>query len=249
MTDASVPSSATPHEVLARLGDLTRRVRSAQRGTWFPLLLLGALTLGGILVSRLTFNVETLPCPASGPATGSDCTLIKQGSPIYWPVGLALAYAATAYFYIRRSRNRGVGTPVRPYVLTGIALVGLATATAFWILHQGPGQPGSRVDFWGLHLDPGSGVTMFLERLAGNAMAVGLPLLVLAWVERNRALLLLTVVYLAVELVPLTTGWAGIAVTSPWSELPCFGVPGMLLLLGALGFGLAELSGRRADSS
>ncbi|MFJ9841311.1 hypothetical protein ACIRYZ_12685 [Kitasatospora sp. NPDC101155] len=48
MTDASVPSPSSPREVLSSLGELTRRVRSAQRGTWFPLLLFGVLTLGGI---------------------------------------------------------------------------------------------------------------------------------------------------------------------------------------------------------
>ena len=79
-------------------------------------------------------------------------------------------------------------------------------------------------------------------------MAVGLPLLVLSWVERSLALVLLTAVYLAIELVPLTTGWAGIPATSPWSFLPHFAVPGALLLLGALGFGLAELPrGRNAS--
>ncbi|MFI8241266.1 hypothetical protein ACIF83_29055 [Streptomyces sp. NPDC085866] len=251
MTDASVPSSGTPHEVLAGLGELTRKVRTAQRGAWFPLLLLGVLTLGGILVSRFTFKVETAPCPATAPAAGPGCTVVTQvtqGSPVYWPLGLALAYTATAYFYIRRSRNRGVGTPVRPYILTGIALVGLVTATEIWSIRQGMPRPGAPIDLWGLHLDPTSGVTMFLVRLTGNTTAVGLPLLVLAWVERSRTLLLLTAVYLAVELVPLTTGWSGIPFTSPWSAVPRFGVPGVLLLLGALGFGLAELS-RRRDAS
>ncbi|MGW1895814.1 hypothetical protein ACWCP6_37060 [Streptomyces sp. NPDC002004] len=248
MADASVPSPGTPHEVLAGLGDLTRRVRAAQRGAWFPLLMLGVLTLGGILVSRFTFKVETVPCPATDPAAGPGCTAVTQvtqGSPVYWPIGLALAYAATAFFYIRRSRNRGVGTPVRPYILTGIVLVGLVTATAIWSLRHGMPQPGEKLDFWGLHLDPESGVTRFLERLAGNAAAVGLPLLVLSWVERSLALLLLTAVYLAIELVPLTTGWSGVPFTSPWSAVPRFGVPGLLLLLGALGFGLAELYRRR----
>lgn len=248
MTDASVPSPGTPREVLAGLDDLTRRVRSAQRGAWFPLLLLGVLTLGGILVGRFTFRVETVPCPATDPAAGSGCTLVTQGSPVYWPIGLALAYAATAFFYIRRSHNRGVGTPVRPYILTGIALVGLVTATELWSFRHGMPQPGEQLDFWGLHLDPTSGVTRFLERLTGNATAVGLPLMVLSWVERSRILLLLTAVYLAIELVPLTTGWAGIPFTSPWSAVPRYGVPGVLLLLGALGFALAELS-RQRDAS
>ncbi|GGV19414.1 hypothetical protein GCM10010275_71370 [Streptomyces litmocidini] len=242
-----MPSSGTPREVLTGLGDLTRKVRAAQRGTWFPLLLLGVLTLGGILVGRLTFKVETVACPA-GEAAAGGCTLATQGSALYWPLGLALVYAATAFFYVRRSRNRGVGTRVRPYVLAGIVLVALASATALWSLRHGTAQLGEPLDFWGLHLDPASVVTRFLERLAGNAMAVGLPLLVLAWVERSRASLLLAVVYLAIELVPLSTGWAGIPFTSPWSALPTFGVPGVLLLLGALGFGLAELSGRRNAS-
>jgi hypothetical protein len=65
-------------------------------------------------------------------------------------------------------------------------------------------------------------------------------------VERSRALLLLAVAYLAVELVPLPTGWAGIPATSAWASLPHFAVPGVLLLLGALGFRLAEPTGRRS---
>ncbi|MFI1092030.1 hypothetical protein [Streptomyces sp. NPDC020917] len=248
MTEASVPSPDTPREVLAGLGDLTRRVRAAQRGAWFPLLLLGALTLGGILVSRFTTKVMAVPCPAMHPAAGAGCTLIRHGSPLYWPLGLALAYIATAVFSLRRSRNRGVGSPVRPYVLTGIALVGLVTATAVWSMRHGIPQPGRPFDFWGLHLDPTSRTTTFLERLTGDATAVGLPLLVLSWVERSRALLLLTLVYLAVELVPATTRWMRIPASSSWSALPYLAVPGVLLLLGALGFRLAELP-RRHDAS
>ncbi|MER5668611.1 hypothetical protein [Streptomyces mirabilis] len=246
-----MPSQGTPHEVLAGLGELTRKVRAAQRGTWFPLLLLGVLMLGGILVSRFTFQSLTVPCPATDPAAGAGCTVVTQatqGSPVYWPVGIALAYAATAFFYIRRSRNRGVGTPVRPYILTGIALLGVVAATSFWSTRHGIPRPGEPLDFWGLHLDPSSEMTRFLERLMGNATAVGLPLLVLSWVERSRVLLLLTAVYLAIELVPLSTGWSGIPFTSPWFFLPHYAVPGVLLLLGALGFGLAELPRRRNAS-
>ncbi|GAA4839613.1 hypothetical protein GCM10023235_13750 [Kitasatospora terrestris] len=234
-----MPSGA-PREVLSELGDLTRRVRAAQRGTWFPLLLLGVLTLGGVLVGRLTFHLESVPCPGGG-----SCTLASQGSPVYWPVGFAAVYVATAVFYLRRARRRGVGTRVRPYVVTGIALVGLVAATSLWVTRHGIPQPGTPLDFWGLHLDPDAGSTLFLERLTGNALTVGIPLLVLARVERSPALLLLAALCLAVELVPLSSGWAGIGATSPWSALPRYGVPGVLLLLGALGFGLAERNGRR----
>ena len=237
MTDASVPANGTPNEVLAQLGELTRKVRAAQRGTWFPLLLLGGLTLGAVLVGRLTHQVLHVPCP--DPAAGTDCTLVKEGSALYWPIGLALAYLATAVFYLRRARSRGVGTAVRPYVLTGVALLAVVTATSLWAGRNGM-QPGAPLDFWGLDLDPASPGTRFLERLMGGALAVGLPLLVLARVERSRVLLLLAVVYLAVELIPLTTGWSGVPITSPWSALPRYAVPGALLLLGALGFALAE---------
>ncbi|MFF0425281.1 hypothetical protein ACFYUJ_12775 [Streptomyces sp. NPDC004520] len=248
MTDASVPSPGTPQEVLAGLGDLARRVRAAQRATWFPLLLLGALTLGGILVGRLTFEVKTVPCPPGDPAAGAGCTVISQGSPFYWTIGLAVAYAATAFFFLRRSRSRGVGSPVGPYVLTGIVLVGLVAATQAWSLRHGMPNPGEPLDFWGLRLDADSGTTLFLERLTGSATAVGLPLLVLARVERSRVLLLFAVVYLAIELVPLRPGGWGIPATSPWSAVPHFAVPGALLLLGALGFALAERSGKSGRS-
>lgn len=244
-----MPSSDAPHEVLAGLDDLTRRVRAAQRGTWFPLLLLGALTVGGILVNRFTFHIETVPCPATGPEAGSDCSVgVKQGSPYYWDLGLALAYVATAYFYIRRSRDRGVGTPVQPYILTGITLLGLVTATTFWATRHGLPQPGDPIDFWGLHLDPTSESTAFVGMLVGNVTAVGLPLLVLAWVERSRALLLLALAYLALFVVPLLTHFQllqFIPLISPWSAAPRLGLQAVLLLLGALGFGLAERARRR----
>ncbi|MEU1631023.1 hypothetical protein ABZ746_38445 [Streptomyces sp. NPDC020096] len=249
MTDASMPSPDTPHEVLASLGDLTRRVRAAQRGAWFPLLLFGVLTLGGILVDRFTFSVQTVTtCPAIPGSAGTvptSCTITRQGSWVYWTLGIALVYATTSYFYIRRSRSRGVGTPVRPYVLAGIGLVALVAATAFWGTRHGTPPPGAPLDLWGLHLDPAAGLTQFLERFTGEAASVGLPLLVLSWVERSRALLLFALAYLAIELAPITTGWAGIAATSPWSGLPRLAIPAVFLLLGALGFALTQLPRQR----
>lgn len=246
MTDASVPSPRTPHEVL---GDLTRRVRAVQRASWFPLLLLGALTLGAILVNRFTFSIRPVACPAIHPPADTvvlaSCAATRQGSLLYWTLGLVLVYAATALFYIRRSTHRGVGTPVRPYVLAGIGVAVLMAAHTLWILHSPIGDP---VEFWGLHADPGSGTAKFLSRLGGESAAIGLPLLVLSWVERNRALLLFTLAYLVIALAPITSGWSGIAVTSPWSALPGLAVTGVFLLLGALGFALAQLPRLRGES-
>ncbi|MFJ8430262.1 hypothetical protein ACIQ9P_03050 [Kitasatospora sp. NPDC094019] len=249
MTDATAPSSGAPQEVLAGLGDLTRRVRAAQRGAWFPLLLFGVLTLGGILVDRLTFEVRTVTdCPSAPDAADAaavGCTLVKHGSPLYWTIGFAVVYAATALHYVRGSRRRGVGTPVLPYVLAGAGLVALVAATAFWGVRYGAEAPGARLDLWGLNLDPRSGATQLLERFLGGAAAVGLPLLVLARVERSPALLLFALAYLVVELVPVTVGWTGIGLSSPWGGVPRLIVPGLFLLFGALGFALAQLPRQR----
>ncbi|PYC88257.1 hypothetical protein C7C46_01005 [Streptomyces tateyamensis] len=237
--------------MLSSLGELTRRVRSAQRGTWFPLLLFGVLTLGGILVDRLTFTLQTVTCspaPGSADIAPASCTLARQGSPVYWTLGVALAYGATAYFYVRQARSRGVGSPVRPYVIAGAALLALVAATTFWATRHGVPAPRTPIDFLGLHLDPASEFTQFLERFTGEAATIGLPLLVLAWAERNRALLSFALAYLLVELAPISTGWAGISATSPWSGLPRLALPAGFLLLGALGFALAQRA-RQRDAS
>jgi hypothetical protein len=255
MTDASEPSPGTPHDVLAGLDDLTRKVRAAQRGTWFPLLLFGVITLGGILVNRFTFSTHTITCPAPPGSVDNarqTCLAITQGWPLYLTLGSALAYIATAIFYIRRSRNRGVGTPVRPYVLTGIGLIALNTATFYWNTRHGIPLPGEKLDFLGMHLDPASGSGQFLQWLDSPDAAIPLSLLVLSWVERNRALLLFTLAYLAIELAielgPIRIGSMGLPVDSPWMSLPRIAVPGVFLLLGALGFALAPQSRQRNAS-
>lgn len=56
-----------------------------------------------------------------------------------------------------------------------------------------------------------------LGRLISPGAAIGVALLVLARAERNRALLLLTLGYLAVVLVPVRFGWV---LDSPWYILP-----------------------------
>lgn len=227
MTDAPVPSPGTPHELLADVRELTRRVRTAQRGSWFPLLLLGALTLGAIPVYRFAHYSTT--CRTSGGMV-RVCTVYTVGAIVYWSVALVLAYAATAVFYVRRSRARGVGTTVRPYIAAGIGIAVLVTGVALWVAYH---PPGLDRDILGVHLNPGSGPTLFLYRLAGPASAIGLALLVLAWAERDAALLAFTLGYLTIVLVPVTFGWS--VPPSRWSHLPHLVITGVLLLLGGLG--------------
>jgi hypothetical protein len=70
--------------------------------------------------------------------------------------------------------------------------------------------------------------------------AIGLALLVLAWVERNRALLVFSLVYLAI----VGFGWI-VLPHSPWLFLASTAA---VLLLGSLGFALAERRAQRPAS-
>jgi hypothetical protein len=147
---------------------------------------------------------------------------------VYWPIALVPAYMAIAAFYIRRSQARGIGTRVRPYVIAGIIVAVAVTAAALWEVHN-PAVGGQNP----LAL-PG-----LLPRLASAGCAIGLALLVLAWAEGSRALLLLTLGYLAVVLVPISFGWVMVP-RSPWYFLPRLVIEGSVLLLGSIGFALAQ---------
>jgi uncharacterized membrane protein YqjE len=78
------------------------------------------------------------------------------------------------------------------------------------------------------------------SRLATPEAAIGLALLVLAWVERNRALLVFGLVYLVI----VGFGWI-LTPRSPWAHQATMAV---VLLLGSIGFALAERRARRSAS-
>jgi hypothetical protein len=149
---------------------------------------------------------------------------------VYWPTALVLAYVVIAAFYIRRSQARGVGTRVRPYVVAGIILALAMTGSLLWTLYHplaftlaGPGL------FSTLHSYP---------------FAIGLALVVLAWAERNGALLALALGYSAVVLVTATVGPASRHGLLGWPVQLV--IPGSVLLLGGIGFLLAQRPWRRA---
>jgi hypothetical protein len=152
----------------------------------------------------------------------------------YWPVALVAAYIAIIGFYLRRSRSLGVGTRVRPYVVAGIVLALLLTALSLWAAHH---------PLWQSHIS--SPLTRVPYQLGVPTAAIGLGLLVLARVERSWALLGFTVVYLAAG---LAAGNFGRVVTrpSPWAFLPHVVVTAAVLLLGSLGFWLAQRPARPA---
>jgi hypothetical protein len=170
----------------------------------------------------------------------TTCAQYSLAGFAYWPIALMLAYAAIAVFYIRRSQARGVGTRVRPYVIAGIILALTMTGAALWTLdhplvaaQELPGLPEP------FSLPGPSSPLGPSSLLASYSCAIGLALLVLSWAERNRALLVLALGYLAVVLVPVTfvsvmgyRGW--------WVYQTPLVIDGSILLLGGIGFALAQ---------
>jgi hypothetical protein len=223
MTTGAAPHSDDPYQLLSGARELAQRVRRAQRATWFPLLVLAAVTFAAILVNR--YGGHPVRTCATFPG-GKVCAVYSNAEFIYWPIALVLAYVAIAAFSIRRARAQGIETRVRPYAIAGIIIAVAVAGAAFWQAHH-------PVD--DLRLAGPGGLPLLLAR---PGTAIGLALLVLAWSERNRALLLLTLVYLAVTLLRIGN-IATHHVYSPWDFLP-LALQGGVLLLGGIGFALAQ---------
>ena len=226
MASGTAFSGDDPRRLLSGTRELTRQVRRTQRATWFPLLVLAAVTFAAIPFRYSPHRLGT--CAATGLAR--VCTAYPPALLVYWPTALVLAYVVIAAFYIRRSQARGVGTRVRSYVVAGIILALAMTGSLVWTLYHplafplaGPGL------FSALHSYP---------------FAIGVALVVLSWAERNGALLALALGYSAVVLVTATvgsvSGHGGLGFPVQL-VIPC-----SVLLLGGIGFLLAQRSWRRA---
>jgi hypothetical protein len=234
MTHKSAPQADSPHELLAAVRDVTRRVRVAQRGTWFPLLVFATITLVAIPVYRYAPDLDLFDTCQSRPQH-TVCMAPNPAELGYWTVALVIAYAVIAGFYVRQSRRRGVGTPIRPYVVVGVALAVLMAAVSIWLTFQPllplPADPFS-TDPVEIEVGPAG---WLIYGLASPMAVIGLALLVLAWVERHWALLAYSLVYLVIV---GSMGSQVIHSTSQWFFLPHLLVPAALLLLGAAAFAL-----------
>jgi hypothetical protein len=229
MTDQPGVSWGNPGYLLSGARGLVRHVRLAQRGGWFPLLLLAAVTIGAFPVDR--YGHYSHSCAASLSGAGQVCTRYSALSLWYWPAGLVLAYMVGGWFYVRRSRHRGVGTPTRPYVVAGAAFALLVAGVSVWAA----GHPA-------VHAPPLVGLGY---RLVSPAAAAGLALLLLARLERSWTLAAVTLTYLVVVLVPVDFGWV-VARPSPWSFLPHLVIDAGVLLVGAAVVGIAQRASRRS---
>jgi hypothetical protein len=229
-----------PQQLLSRSRELTERVRSAQRATWLPLAVLATVTFGAVPAYRFGHYARTCRTWVDPDGqTGTVCFIYNSAAFVYWPIALVLAYVTIAALYLHRSRARGVGTRVRPYVIAGIGVAVLLTGVSLWVDHHPPIDPHNIL---GLHVAALQAGSIF--RLTGPASAIGLALLVLAWAERSRALLVFAFAYLATVLIPIDFGWV-ITRPSPWSFLPHLLIDGGVLLLGAITFALAQRAARQ----
>jgi hypothetical protein len=227
MASGTAFSGDDPRLLLSGMRELTRQVRRTQRATWFPLLVLAAVTFGAIPFRYSPYRLGT--CAAAGPVR--VCTGYSPALLVYWPTALVLAYVVIAAFYIRRSQARGVGTRVRPYVVAGIILALAMTGSLVWTLYHPLAFPLA-----------GLGLFSAGPALHSYPFAIGLALVVLAGAERNEALLDLALGYLAVVLLTATFG----AVTGGWGFPVQLVTAGSMLLLGGIGFLLAQRPWRRA---
>src|SRR5215467_328945 len=206
MATDSAYSGDDPRRLLSSSRELIRRVRMAQRATWFPLLVFATVTFAAIPASQVGRGHFGTCVPT--PPAGKVCTVYSYVGFSYWPIA---------------------------FVMAGIILALTMTGAVLWSLYHPPGTAQALPTVPGLFpLAPG----------VRYSFAIGLALLVLAWAERNRALLFLTVGYLAVVLVPISFGSAN--GHGRWAFAPQLVTDGSVLLLGGIGFLLAQRPWRRA---
>jgi hypothetical protein len=146
---------------------------------------------------------------------------------VYWILAFVLAYVAIAAFYVYRARSRGVGARVLPYVGAGIAaglVFGIASAWSQQLHLLG-------------YFPTGPVAVGFVPLIS-----IGLALFVLARVERNWPLLVFAIGYLVVALLACGSGMRGLGLDlgPMWGFLPGLIVAGGVLVLGGVGFALAE---------
>jgi hypothetical protein len=234
MTAEQSFGDSSPQARLSLTRDLARQVRREQRATWFPLLVFAVVTYLAIPVTRAghATGVVCRGIGAAAPPGARVCVAHNSAAYVYWPIALIAAYMLIAGFYVRMSQARGVGTRVRPYLITGLVLAVVVIAASIWAAHR---VLTGGYDFLGWHIQGPE-----LYRIIAPACAIGLALLVLAVLDRSPTLFGVALVYLVVVLGRIDLGWT-VGPTSRWAFAPHLVIQGTVLLLASAGFAAMQL--------
>lgn len=196
-SDSAVPG--TPADVLAELDALRRRTRAARHAHWLPLLLfglLGAVALPFYMTAEMPANMIVAPKQVPALARlGGDMLDDAVALGWYWLAALIAGYLISLTWYRWRGRQVGLQSPVRGYVLAGLAgtVTALALTLVLDVLYSNVSGPVHDLTVW---------FTSELMAVSSRGMlpylVIGVGLAVLARLERSRALTVTVVLYAAV---------------------------------------------------
>jgi hypothetical protein len=226
---------------------LRGRTRRAGRGGWLALIVFGAVTLGSMPFYLLFSPTAATPgCHAVGGrmlACRSHVTLfggafisrlsingsLSRWATVYWVVGIVVAFGAVVLYYRWRAGRVGVKARWWPSVVAGVGLLIVALLTT------------GRFPATDLLPD------MTIRGLTA-LLVIATVVLVLAAVERSGPLVVFAVVFAAVALMSCLYDdinlFGRLGIGAPFNgaaeELPNILIPGVLLILGGIGFRLSE---------
>ena len=215
--------------------------RPARHGYWFPLLLFGGLAALSLPLSVLAsprsatpyamLTREIYPTVTQAMYFGGGSASGPFPFPLgwYWVGVLLSGLLITAAWYRWRDRRTDRSTPLRGYLVTGLALA--VVTAALPLLAWGTPIPAAS-----LGLNAWSWLDSLWRLGTFALLAIGVGLAILARAGHSRALGVMTAVYFAA--VGLA-GWLGLQQSSMLPLIPCadpgVGLPAAVLLLSGLG--------------
>jgi hypothetical protein len=244
-----------PESLLALVATLRTRTHARARGAWLPLLVFGLVTL-----STIPLYLRPFLYPHGGGGQDGTSSLVPffAGLPgarsqrqawLFWLVAAPLGYLICAFWYHRRAQRLGLAPRWRSYVAVGLALFLFVAALRLSFVRTFVASSGH------VHVLPGSDFGAGLGAALSPLIAVALGLLVLAWVERNRVVAVIAVLYGSVVVLINTYGYGNLPAwisghpsTRSYFVAPAHNVVllAALLFLGAAGTGLSAWRARRA---
>jgi hypothetical protein len=211
---------------LARVREVRVAVRRARPGYWFPLLVFGAI----VLVSTPLYVQNPIPgsqagsMPAYFPA--GDLTDNPARVAVFWVVALPLGFLLVTLYYGMRARRRGVEVSLNAFLLVGLSVFGLLVLASL------------------------AGATFLIGDLAIRGLlplfVIGFALLVLSFAQRSVGQVVFAAVFLGLCLVANLYDMENVVnriLGSGYGPSANVVITGIVLLLGAIGFGTAALIG------